>query len=47
MPRVTGLSHALVQDRDETDLRNRPLDLNQSLDGILRQAGMTRHSVAR
>jgi maleate isomerase len=31
--------YAVVPDRDETDLRNRPLDLDQTLDEILRQAG--------
>ncbi len=31
--------YAIVKGRDENDLRNRPLDMNTSLDEILRQAG--------
>ncbi len=31
--------YAIVEGRDESDLRNRPLDLDTSLDEILRQAG--------
>jgi catechol 2,3-dioxygenase len=31
--------YAMVYDRDQNDLRNRPLDLSTNLDDVLRQAG--------
>jgi len=39
--------YALVTDRDQGDLRNRPLDLDKSLDEILQQAGELTTSKAR